>query len=584
MQYDLVIRNGIVVDGTGGPSYKGDIAIRGDKIVTIGLVEDQGEKEIDATGLIITPGFVDIHTHYDGQITWENRFKPSSNHGVTTVVMGNCGVGFAPVRADAHSRDMTIKLMEGVEDIPEVVMAEGIPWDWETFPQYLDAVSQRPGDADFAVLLPHSPLRVYVMGERGLNMEPPTDEDLARMRSLTKEAVEAGAIGVSTSRNLAHRFRSGKLAPSVNTEDMELLALANGLKDADKGMFQLIPSTENPASVEFSLIRQLAEQSGRPVSFSLLTLTKAVGTGTARADWEDYVTGLEQAERDGLSITGQIHPKPIGTLYGLTLSYNQFSLNPSYREVASLPLTEKVEALRNPALRDRLLRETPDDASPIMTWLVQQTEHLYPLGTPCNYFPDPAESLKNRSERLGIEVKALIYDELLRDGGKAVLRLAGSDGSPSVYDQTYHLFGKPGVIIGLGDGGAHYGLICDASYTTFMLCHYGRDAGVSRKLPLQTVVSMISRETAQAFGLCDRGILKPGYKADLNIIDMDKLKIYAPEIRHDLPAEGARLSQEADGYSYTILSGVVTYQHGKPTNALPGRLIRGQQPVPTSIG
>lgn len=572
---DLVVRNGTIVDGSGRAPFVGDLAITGDRIVSVGATALRGRQEIDAGGRLITPGFVDIHTHYDGQITWENRLAPSSNHGVTTVVMGNCGVGFAPARPDRESHDLTIKLMEGVEDIPEVVMAEGVPWNWESFPDYLDALSQRQADVDFAAMLPHSPLRVYVMGQRGADLEPPTAADLAEMRRLTQEAIAAGAVGVSTSRNLAHRFRDGRSAPSVNTEEAELMALADGLRDAGRGLFQLIPSTEQGAAEEFALIRRLAERSGRPVTFSLLMVAKSAGSGVDRADWMDFVTGLEDVAAAGLAITGQIHPKPIGVLFGLTASYHPFSLNPSYRAIAGLPLAEKVAAMSDPAFRQQLLAETAEDPNPLFSYLVRQTEHLYPVSTPCDYLPENPRSIRDRALALGIDVRELIYDELLRDGGKAIIRMAGSDGAPKEYDLSSSLFGRPGVILGLGDGGAHYGMICDASYPTFMLTHFGRDAPEAKRLPVEQIVRMLARDTAEAFGFLDRGLLAPGCLADVNVIDLERLMLYAPKIVQDLPGQGGRLTQRADGYDYTIKSGQITYRAGRPTDALPGRLVRG---------
>ncbi|MET0379654.1 MAG: amidohydrolase family protein [Spongiibacteraceae bacterium] len=577
--FDIVIRGGLIVDGTGSTPHIGDVAVSGNKIVAIGNFTGSGHKEINAHGMTVTPGFVDIHTHYDGQITWENRLTPSSNHGVTTVVMGNCGVGFAPTRRDPDSHQLVIKLMEGVEDIPEVVMSAGVPWNWETFPDYLDALSQRTADIDFAALLPHSPLRVYVMGERGANMEPPTAADLSTMRQLVADAVRAGAFGVSTSRNLAHRFRDGKPAPSVLTEQDELLALAQGLADAGAGLFQLIPCTDNPATDEFALIRQLAETSGRPVTFSLITAGKSAGSNSD-AVWYEYVTGLETAHADGLPITGQIHPKPIGVLMGLNASYHPFSLNPSYRPIAHLPLKEKVAALKNPELRAKLLAEEPNDPNPLFSWLVKQSDHLFVLGNPPTYIPDPATSIKARASALGRDYRELIYDELLNDEGHALLISLGIDGMHQSYDNALDLFGKPGIIVGLGDGGAHYGMICDASYTTFMLIHFCRDAEPTRRMSIERVVKMLSRETAQTFGLHDRGVLAPGYKADINIIDMNALTMKAPRMVFDLPVSGGRLSQASKGYQYTIVSGEITYQDGRATQALPGRLVRGMQSAP----
>ncbi|MEA1652861.1 amidohydrolase family protein [Nitrospirillum sp. BR 11164] len=569
--YDLVIRGGTVVDGTGAAPFVGDVAISGSRIAAVGSVKGAGRQEINAAGLIVTPGFVDVHTHYDGQITWENRLTPSSDHGTTTVIMGNCGVGFAPARA--ADRQLTIKLMEGVEDIPEVVMVDGVPWNWESFPDYLDALDQRQADIDFAAQIPHSPLRVYVMGERGANLEPPTETDLAEMRRLTAEAITAGAIGVSTSRQLAHRFRDGRPAPSTQTEVEELKALAGGLVDAGTGVFQLIPNTSREAEEEFTVIRELAEVSGRPVNFSLLT------GETIKGGWRGYMSGLVQARQDGLPISGQYYPRPIGMLFGLDLSYHPFSLNPSYKAIENLPLEEKVVAMRDPEMRARLLAEEPQDPNPFFLWVVQQTHLLFPLGDPPNYNPAPEDSIKARAAVLGVDERELMYDELLRNNGRTIIYCPMGNTENGRFDAAANLFGQPGTVLGLGDGGAHYGMICDAAYPTFLLTQYVRD---QKRLSLEQAVSMLARETAASVGLNDRGILKPGYKADVNVIDLERLHLYAPRVKRDLPAGGRRLTQKADGYEATIVSGAVTYRNGRATGALPGRLVRGAKSAPAA--
>jgi N-acyl-D-aspartate/D-glutamate deacylase len=567
--YELVIRGGTIVDGSGAAAYAGDVAVQGGRIAAVGKIDGKGTDEIDAQGLIVTPGFVDVHTHYDGQVTWEHTLAPSSNHGVTTVVMGNCGVGFAPAKPGDHH--LMIKLMEGVEDIPEVVMAEGLPWNWEGFPSYLDALDKRETDVDFAAQIPHSALRVYVMGERGANLEPPTEQDLADMRRLTREAIEAGALGVTTSRQLAHRFRDGRHAPSVKTEVDELKALALGLRDAGTGVFQLIPATDKPSIDEWQVIETLNETSGRPVNFSLLTGSNINGGK------QPFVDGLAKAARAGRRITGQFFPRPIGFLFGIELSYHPFSLNPSYRAIEHLPLDEKVARMRDPELRARLLAEQPEDPNPFFTWVVQQTHLLFPLGDPPNYAPPPEDSIKARAAVLGIGERELMYDELLRLNGRAILYSPTGNTEGGRLDAALELFGKPGTVLGLGDGGAHYGMICDAGYPTFLLAEYVRD---KKLVPIETAIRMLSRQTAESVCLEDRGLVRPGYKADLNIIDMDRLHLYAPRVRHDLPAGGKRLSQKSDGFEYTIVSGRVTYRNGRATGALPGRLVRGAKGGP----
>jgi N-acyl-D-amino-acid deacylase len=570
-EFDIVIRGGTVVDGTGTRAFAADVAIKDGTIILVGAVAGTGTQEIDAAGLIVTPGFVDVHTHYDGQVTWENTLAPSSNHGVTTVVMGNCGVGFAPARPE--HRQLMIKLMEGVEDIPETVMADGIPWEWESFPEYLDFLDTRHTDVDFATQLPHSPLRVYVMGERGTNLEPPTQADLAEMQRLTREAIEAGALGVSTSRQLAHAFRDGRPAPSTKTEVDELKALATGLREADAGVFQIIPSTDKPTSHEWQVIETLSETSGRPVNFSLFTGEQVNGGPGPMLD------GLAKAQQDGRRIHGQFFPRPIGMLFGIELSYHPFSLNPSYKAIEKLPLAKKVERMRDPAFRKQLISEQPEDPNPFFMWVVQQTHILFPLGDPPNYNPHPSDSIKARATVLGIDERELMYDELLRQNGKAIIYCPMGNTRNNRFDAAIELFGKPGTVLGLGDGGAHYGMICDAAYPTYMLAEYVRDGG---KVSLERAVSMLSRETAETVNLFDRGVIKPGYKADVNVIDLDRLHLYAPRVKCDLPAGGKRLSQQSDGYEATIVSGEITYRRSRPTGALPGRLVRFGRPAPTS--
>jgi N-acyl-D-aspartate/D-glutamate deacylase len=567
-RYDLVIRGGRVVDGTGAPARTADVAVRDGRIVAVGTVDASGLREIDAAGKIVTPGFVDVHTHYDGQITWEDRLAPSSGHGVTTVVMGNCGVGFAPVRPGDH--ELVIKLMEGVEDIPDVVMATGVPFNWESFPDYLDALEQRPSDIDFCAQLPHSPLRVWVMGERALS-EPATAEDRAEMRRLTAEAVAAGAFGVSSSRNLFHRFRSGAVAPSVNSAEEELLALAAGLRDAGAGVFQCNPVIDGDARDELDLFERIVETSGRPLNFSLTWYP-------VRPDnWDAYVAALKAYAERKVAIRGQFIPRPAGLLFGLDLSFHSFSLNPSYRPIQHLPLAEKVAAMRDPALRARLIAEEPEDPNPGFVAIAKMANNFVPLHDPVDYHA-AGEMTALTAERLGVDEKEVIYDELLKDDGRAILWW------PAIMiadylDKTVPLFGIDNAVIALGDGGAHYALLCDASYPSYMLTQrLGRDG-----LDLPTLIRQMTSAPAASLGLDDRGVIAPGYKADLNVIDLDKMVLRRPTTKTDLPAGGKRLTQAASGYVATIVSGVVTYQNGEPTGALPGRLVRGAQPAPVAV-
>ena len=569
-QFDLVIRGGSLVDGTGTAAFSADIAVRDGIIVAVGKVAGAGREEIDATGLTLTPGFVDVHTHYDGQITWESRLAPSSDHGVTTVVMGNCGVGFAPARAD--DRQLMIKLMEGVEDIPEVVMAAGVPFNWESFPEYLDALDTREADVDFATQIPHSPLRVFVMGERGANREPATHADLAEMRRLVAEAVRAGALGVASSRNLFHRFRKGALAPSVTTALDEVVALAEGLRDAGSGTFQCNPNLDNDADDELAIFRTIVERTGRPVTFSLIAMP------TQPQNWEKYVAGVKQANADGLTIKAQFMPRPIGVLYGLDLSYNPFSLNPSFRPLEGLPLAEKVQRMRDPELRQRLLAEQPEDPNPAFVGLIQSIRDLYRLADPTDYNFQPHDTLAAEALRKGVPVRELIYDTLLEDEGRAIL-CSFSNSVSDYLAMSRELIGHDHFIVALGDGGAHYGMICDAAYTTYMLTsRLDRDG-----LDLPTVVRALTDQPAQSVGLCDRGRLMEGYKADINLLDLANMRLRRPAVNADLPAGGKRLSQKSDGYVATIVGGMVTYRNGEPTGALPGRLVRGARLAPDTV-
>lgn len=566
--YDLILRGGEIHDGLGSPGRIADVAVKDGRIAAIGTIEGSADEEIDASGRLVTPGFVDVHTHYDGQATWENRLVPSSNHGVTTVVMGNCGVGFAPCRP--AERAMLVAVMEGVEDVPELVMTEGLPWDWETFPDYLDALDRRALDVDVAAQLPHSALRVYVMGERAAGHEPPDAADLAEMRRLTAEAIRAGALGVTTSRNLMHRTRAGDLAPSLYSEEDELVALAHGLRDAGTGVFQLIPHITAPAGDEFRLMRRVAEESRRPLSYSLLQMP----TGDP-GQWRTYLDSLTAANADGLTIRAQVAPRPVGMLYGLDLSFHPFVFHPSFQPLADLPLGEKVAAMRDPALRARLLSERPEHSNPVLVKTVIAFRFAYPMGRDPDYEPDLADRIDNRAKALGRTPEDVAYDLLLEDEGRAILYHPGANYRDGNLDAVRTMLGHPDTIVGLADGGAHYGIICDASFPTFFLERWARDAGEAQRIALPDAIAALTSQPADAVGLGDRGRIVVGAKADLNVIDLARLHLHRPSVARDLPAGGKRLRQGADGYDVTIVSGAVTYRGGAPSGALPGRLVRG---------
>jgi N-acyl-D-aspartate/D-glutamate deacylase len=567
--FDLIIRGGEVHDGLGGPAQIADIGIRDGVIAAIGEVTGTAGEEIDATGHIVAPGFVDVHTHYDGQATWENRLAPSSNHGVTTVVMGNCGVGFAPCRP--AEREMLVAVMEGVEDVPEVVMTEGLPWNWETFPGYLDALDARELDVDVAAQLPHSALRVYVMGERAATHEPPNADDLAQMRTLTTEAIRAGAIGVTTSRNLMHRTKAGALAPSLFSEEDELLALAAGLRDAGTGVFQMIPRVMGPAKDEFRLMRHVAQEAQRPLSYSLLQMPAG-----DPGEWRVHLDALTAANAEGgVEMRAQVAPRPVGMLYGLDLSFHPFVFHPSFRPLADLPLVAKVSAMRDPAMRARLLAEKPEDSNPVSVKTAEAFKFAYPMGHEPDYEPDLADRIDNKARALGISPEEYAYDLLLEDEGKAILYQPGANYRDGNLDAVRVMLGHPDTIVGLADGGAHYGMICDASFPTFFLERWARDADEADRIPLPQAIAALTSKPADTVGLCDRGRITVGAKADLNVIDLARLHLHRPSVVRDLPAGGKRLRQGADGYVATIVSGAVTYRDGEPSGALPGRLVRG---------
>ena len=569
--HDLVIRNGFIADGTGGSGFEADIAVDAGVISAIGAVAGTGKTEIDARGQVVTPGFVDIHTHYDGQAAWGSALDPSSLHGVTTAVMGNCGVGFAPCRTEDHDR--LIRLMEGVEDIPFPVLAEGLSWNWESFPDYLDALSERAYDIDLAAQLPHAALRVYVMGERGANREDASEADIAEMRTLAKAAMEAGALGFSTSRTLNHRTSDGQPTPTLTASEAELTGIAMGLAEAGKGVLQFVSDFDDPKK-EAGMLRRIVEASGRPLSVSLAQ------ADVAPEGWRALLGAIEAAVEDGLPMRAQVAGRPVGLLLGLELTMNPFSAHPSFREMADRSHAEKVAALRDPEVRARLLAEEPASDNPFVKVMLAQFGKMFRLDDIPDYEPTGEVTVASIAKARGVSPQEAALDLMLEDDGRGMLYLPFLNYAQGSLDPSYDMLKSVATVPGLSDGGAHVGMICDGSFPTSMLTHWTRDRTRGPKFSLEWIVKRQSRDTASWVGLDDRGLIAPGYRADLNVIDYDKLTLHKPTVQYDLPAGGRRLMQRADGYTATIVAGEIIYRDGEPTGAKPGRLIRGARAAP----
>jgi len=563
-QYDLVIRSGSVIDGTGQQPFTADVAIKNGKIAATGRVSGRGDREVNADGALVTPGFVDIHTHYDGQATWSNRMSPSSHHGVTSVVMGNCGVGFAPVRPTDH--DLLIELMEGVEDIPGVALSEGLSWEWESFPDYLDYLSKRQFDMDICAQLPHAAMRVYVMGQRGADREPATTQDIIEMRRLTEEAIRAGALGFTSSRTLNHRSSKGEPTPTLQAEHDELVGMANALHTIGYGVMEMISDFED-LDTEFELLKSMVGSAGRPMSISL-------AQGISDHGWRKILNKIEHANDAGYKMRGQVAPRPIGILLGLTTTLSPFTTRPSFTEVAHLPLDERVLAMADPGRKARILAEPTGKGFGTMFRLMDEGRKIWLMTDPPNYEPNPEDSLNAQAIARGLDPWSYIYDVLLENNGRSLLYTPFANYAQNNLDCCRDMILHKDTVMGLGDGGAHVGTICDASFITSLITHWGRDRVRGEKIDLPTLIKCQSRDTARAVDLTDRGTLEPGMKADLNIIDFENLSVRLPEIVNDLPAGGARLQQRADGYLMTIVNGEPTYIEGEETDSLPGRLVR----------
>jgi N-acyl-D-aspartate/D-glutamate deacylase len=568
--HDLIIRGGTVVDGTGAPARAADVAVDDGRVTEVGRIDGDAAEVIDATGKLVTPGFVDVHTHYDGQVTWDPLLTPSSWHGVTTIVMGNCGVGFAPARPD--KRDWIIGLMEGVEDIPGAALSTGIRWGWETFPEFLDFLDEQPLALDVGTQVPHGAVRAYVMGERGSRNEPATPDDAAAMAAIVREGIEAGALGVSTSRTIAHRAIDGEPVPGTFAAEDELFALGRALADADAGVFELAPAGvlgEDLAAAdrEMDWMRRLAAEIDRPVTFALIQHDQDPDQWKRMLD-----LALEVHER-GVPIRPQVAGRPLGLLLGLQ-TFHPLRDRASYQAIDPLPLDEKVARLRDPEVRAAILSESPQPDD-VMAFIGLGLDRVFPIGEPPDYEPVPGESIAARADREGRDPTDLLYDLLLAHDGRELLLRPLLGYSRFTHDPIREMVENPATALGLGDGGAHCGAICDASIETYMLTHWVRDRTRGERLPLELVVRKMTSDTASLYGLGDRGEVTPGKKADLNVIDLDGLTLHRPEMHYDLPGNARRLLQRADGYDATIVSGEVVMRDGEDTGARPGSLVRG---------
>jgi N-acyl-D-aspartate/D-glutamate deacylase len=569
--FDVVIRGGSVVDGSGAPPRAADVAIKDGRIAEVGSVaagDGVAGRTIDADGALVTPGFVDIHTHYDGQATWDSQLLPSAWHGVTTVVFGNCGVGFAPVHPGDH--DKLIELMEGVEDIPGAALHEGLTWEWESFPQYLDALEARPHDIDFAAQVPHGALRLFVMGERGANREPATPEEIDRMGEIVREAVEAGALGFTTSRTLNHRTSKGEPTPTLTAAEEELVGIAEAMGASGKGVLEVVTDFLDMER-EFNTFRHMVEASGRPLSVSL-----AQG-GHRPEQYREILDLLAKANADGLQMRAQVAARAVGILQGLQGSSSPFGMTEAWKTIQHASFDERLAAMRDPSFRERLTSEERAIQERMVAGGRDRYASLYPLGDPPDYEPSPSDSVAARAAAAGVDPVEFLYDLLLSDEGRAFVYVPFLNYAGGNLDPVREMLDHPNTVPGLSDGGAHVGMICDGSFPTTLLTHWGRDRSRGDRLDVSALIAGQTRSTAEAVGLLDRGLLAPGMKADVNVIDFDNLTLRAPTMAFDLPAGGRRLLQRAEGYLHTFVSGEEVYAGGEHTGALPGRLLRGAQ-------
>jgi len=567
--YDLIIENGTVIDGSGEDAREGNIGIKDGVIASMNPApEATAKRTVDAGGKLVVPGFVDVHTHYDGQVTWDTHLSPSSNLGTTTVVMGNCGVGFAPCREQDH--DVLVALMEGVEEIPGTALVEGIPWNWESFPEYLDAIEQRSHDIDVAVLMPHGPLRVFVMGERGVNREPATAEDIVHMQQYIREGLAAGAVGFSTSRTLVHRSSTGDFIPTYQAATDELKQLGQALSGAHGHVFQLISDWEE-ADEEFDILRDVSRNTGAKGTFTLLDL-KTTGAGGLPL-WQEHLQRVEAAQAQGLDIRAQVLSRPVGMLMGHPASMSSFSRRPSFLALEHLPEAERFAALGQPEMKEKILSERNVNPHMFVRIFEKRFETMYPLEEPINYLPAREDSVAARAAAAGQDPESWLYDYFLGNKGQNLVYIPAANFSEHIPEMLTH----PNTVVALGDGGAHVGSICDTSANVYVLTKWVKEKG---EISLPRAIHMLTRQPAELYTLLDRGLLATGMAADINIIDFEQLALRTPHIVADLPAGGRRFLQQANGLEMTIKSGEIIYEQGALTGALPGQLLRGQKADP----
>lgn len=572
--HDLVIRGGTVVDGTGAPRFVADIAVDGGIITAMGQISASGREEIDASGKIVAPGFVDIHTHYDGQATWDSEMGPSSWHGVTTVVMGNCGVGFAPAKKDKH--DWLIGLMEGVEDIPGTALAEGMTWDWESFPEYLDALERLPRTIDIGTHVPHGALRAFVMGQRGADNEEPTEADIAEMARLVEEGLRAGALGFSTSRTVLHKSIDGELVPGTTATEPELVGIGRAMGKVGHGVFELTTDFLEEWD-EFGWMGRLSRETGLPIAFTMLQ------SPIKQMPWTEQMAAMCNANDNGANLVAAIGLRGIGVIMNWRGTVHPFMRKPSWQKIAGLSWDEQKAKLSDPAFKAAMLAEDnlpppSPDMAPFFMLVTAAWAMQFPLGDGFSYEPTREESVFGFAQAAGKEAAEYAYDQLMADDGNGMIYLPILNYMDGNLDFTKELLQRDDIVASLSDGGAHCGTICDAASPTFLLSYWARDRKAGT-IPLELAVKRQCHDTARLYGLNDRGVLKPGYLADINVIDFDALKLLKPWLAFDLPAGGKRLLQKAEGYAATIKSGVVTFRNGAMTGALPGIVVRGPQSI-----